>query len=355
MDTQAAAEGHLIEKIYDSLYRDPRKWSGVTDAVYEALDKVNARLVFVIRDEGVDIVSAQTDILESMNVDCMNNKEWEALKLSAPDMLFFDVSTLDELEPRKSSYSYIDGDNFFSAVFRPKPLSISNDDLHLAKVALAYLNKALRLYLRLFRERLLAGAALTASDHFALGTIFINQQARVVGINEAARSLVSKSHLVLENNRLSASDYNDSRNLSELIDKAIFRESEKALPENGFIRMSQEKKSALQLMVVPYNNTENAERVYRCSIACIVFINDPNDKIPPLLYAVSKLYDLTPKQTNVCEGLLAHKTLPQIAQELHISVDGAKYHLREIFIKTGVNRQSELMSFILSSVAGLRA
>jgi len=310
-------------------------------------------LLFVLRDQGVDIVSAEASVLKSMSVDCIDEAQWESLKRSSPELIVFDIDSQDELAPRPSSYSYIEGRDFFSALYQTKAVEANSADLRLARVALEYLNKALKLYLRLLRERLLSGASLTASEHFSLGIVFLNHQARVVGINEVGRSLINKSDLVLENHKLRLTDAGQNNKLSILIDGAMGHITDETLPENGFMRVACAENTDLQLMIVPYKNLENAERVYHCSIGCIVFLNNPNDKTQSLLHAVSKLYDLTPKQTSVCEGLLAHKTMQQIADDLHISADGAKYHLREIFIKTGVNRQSELVSLILTSVAGL--
>jgi DNA-binding CsgD family transcriptional regulator len=51
--------------------------------------------------------------------------------------------------------------------------------------------------------------------------------------------------------------------------------------------------------------------------------------------------DLTPKQRQVLELVARGRTNFEIAQELGISLDGAKWHLRELFAKLDVDSREE--------------
>ena len=54
-------------------------------------------------------------------------------------------------------------------------------------------------------------------------------------------------------------------------------------------------------------------------------------------------YGLTPAETRLIESLLSGRSLNETATALDIAITTAKTHLDNIFHKTGVNRQAELM------------
>ena len=69
-----------------------------------------------------------------------------------------------------------------------------------------------------------------------------------------------------------------------------------------------------------------------------------------LSQAHSELFDLSPREAEVAEALLAGHSLESLCALLGISRNTAKAHLQSIFRKTGTNRQSELVH-LLSNVA----
>lgn len=71
---------------------------------------------------------------------------------------------------------------------------------------------------------------------------------------------------------------------------------------------------------------------------------------PVLSPAHAELLDLSPREAEVAEALLAGHSLESLCALLEISRNTAKAHLQSIFRKTGTNRQSELVH-LLSNVA----
>lgn len=66
-----------------------------------------------------------------------------------------------------------------------------------------------------------------------------------------------------------------------------------------------------------------------------------------------KLFDLTPAETSLAILLTNGLTLEEAAEELGISKNTARAHLRSIFSKTGVTRQATLVRILLGSVVPL--
>jgi DNA-binding CsgD family transcriptional regulator len=73
-----------------------------------------------------------------------------------------------------------------------------------------------------------------------------------------------------------------------------------------------------------------------------VFIGAPPDDQDGAA-ATATAYGLTPAETRVLASLLAGRTLAETAAALGVAQGTAKTHLDNIFGKTGVTRQADLM------------
>jgi DNA-binding CsgD family transcriptional regulator len=85
-----------------------------------------------------------------------------------------------------------------------------------------------------------------------------------------------------------------------------------------------------------------------------VFIRDPERKSQPSLELVKQLFDLTPAEARLALLLADGLTLDEAAEALEIRKNTIRAHLRSIFSKTGVKRQTTLVTLMLNSVAAIR-
>ena len=86
----------------------------------------------------------------------------------------------------------------------------------------------------------------------------------------------------------------------------------------------------------------------------MIFITDPEAQTTTPTEMLERLYGLTPAEAKLA-ALLAHgKSVTEAADELHITQNTARTHLKHIFQKTGVKRQSELVKLILNSPVVLK-
>jgi DNA-binding CsgD family transcriptional regulator len=67
--------------------------------------------------------------------------------------------------------------------------------------------------------------------------------------------------------------------------------------------------------------------------------------------AVQQFFGLTPKESALALRLAAGRSLLEAARDQGISLNTARAHLRAIFAKTGVDRQSRLVGALLKSAA----
>jgi DNA-binding CsgD family transcriptional regulator len=88
----------------------------------------------------------------------------------------------------------------------------------------------------------------------------------------------------------------------------------------------------------------------RC--AAVLVMTPVGSPQAPATELVQSLYDLTPAEARVARGLVAGKTLEDIAAEQSVSRNTVRTHLRGVMEKTGCNRQAEVVA-LLSGLAAL--
>jgi len=78
----------------------------------------------------------------------------------------------------------------------------------------------------------------------------------------------------------------------------------------------------------------------------VALITDPEKRTPASTDVLIRAYKLTRKEALLAAKLFEGKSLNQAAQELAITYETARTHLRRIFSKTGTSRQAELILLI---------
>lgn len=89
------------------------------------------------------------------------------------------------------------------------------------------------------------------------------------------------------------------------------------------------------------------------AVSLIIFLYDPDRKILHLLRSACQLYELSPVETELACRLACGESLADAAAALRIKELTARGYLKQIFIKTGVNRQAALVQLLLSSTVHL--
>lgn len=78
----------------------------------------------------------------------------------------------------------------------------------------------------------------------------------------------------------------------------------------------------------------------------VALITDPERKRPTCSELLIQIYKLTPKEAMLSTKIAGGKSPRQAAEELSITYETARTHLRRIFSKTGTSRQAELVMLI---------
>ncbi len=241
-------------------------------------------------------------------------------------------------------------------VTRPESApAFSATDIETGQRLLPHLRQALDAYLSVNRDRQLTSLYGRAMAQLMVGAIVLDERGKVVECNAAASAILDlHDGLRIVGGQLEATYANDNRKLQQLVRNAMAR-SHAALTELTEAMSVNRPSGQLSwgLVVQPVSPDEWTEGKHRPSVA--VFVRDIEGKAHPPMRLAQQLFQLTPAETALAIQLANGLSLEEAAESLNIRRNTARAHLRSIFSKTGVRRQTELVRMFLNSVAWLGA
>jgi len=81
----------------------------------------------------------------------------------------------------------------------------------------------------------------------------------------------------------------------------------------------------------------------------VIYVSNPDREHIAMADKLAKLYGLTPGESRLTEALIKGESIKEYAQRNGVSVNTVRSQLKQVFGKTGVKRQSDLVRDILSS------
>lgn len=265
--------------------------------------------------------------------------------LDVRHLLGADITTKDGIECRLRITRGHDAEPFSEA------------EKGLVKRLLPHLKRSIQIHAQLdFLEcerALFAGAV----NRLLLGMVSFDQNGQIVETNpEARRILGEKDGIWLAGNNLCLDNSQESRDLQRLLRQAL---SEAGHPEHGgpamveamaVTRPSGRAKLGVLVKTVPMGPfSESKQRP-----AVVVFLRDPeSNAAQPSQELVRRLFGLTRMEAQLALLLADGLTLDEAAEQMNVRRNTARTHLRSIFCKTGVTRQTMLVRLLLNSVISL--
>jgi DNA-binding CsgD family transcriptional regulator len=100
----------------------------------------------------------------------------------------------------------------------------------------------------------------------------------------------------------------------------------------------------LRVVVTPFHSSDD---LLTDQPAAMVFFYDAGARPGSRSAVLSALYSLTPAECRVADLLTGGHELTSAADQMRMTAVTARFHLKSIFRKTGVRRQSELIRLVL--------
>jgi len=202
-----------------------------------------------------------------------------------------------------------------------------------------------------FQNRAFLAAGEVILDSLPLGAVLFSATGTAVRWNRAADDIFrANDGLFIRNGILSAADRRADAQVQKLIDDALHPTRSPRLAAARVPRPSLRRE---YLVIASPLLRQAGELTGVKAPRAVAIITDPERHEPAQADLLIQIYDLTPKEAAVAAKLSEGKSVEQVAEELSVTYETARTHLRRIFSKTRTSRQSELL-LLLARLAAIR-
>jgi len=192
--------------------------------------------------------------------------------------------------------------------------------------------------------------ALEALDQLAAGVLILDSQAHVLFANMVAREMASaRDVLVLTDGTVRCRQREQSDVLQKLVGSAIA-----GGPGGSLLLSASSRRLPVSALVTPLVGTLAVSLAAQgVQGAAAVFLSDPERHGATLIEHLQTLYRLSPTEARVAWLIARSKSIGDAAKSLGLAPETVRTHLKHIYVKTGVNRQSAL-AYLLGTAAVAR-
>lgn len=203
-------------------------------------------------------------------------------------------------------------------------------------------------------RRTLAQTAAGVLDRLPLGVMILDARGHVLLTNSKARQIVAAGDgLVVDrvSGTFRAESAEETKALLALVKRTIQGAIEPE--ESCALTISRPSlKQPLCVMVTPLAARGQTDGQRRSGVA--IFLSDPEDGVDIEEDVLRDLYGMTRVESRLALGLVRGKQLDELAKESRVSVHTVRSQLKQIFRKTGTNRQAEVVKLLLTGPAAIR-
>ena len=225
----------------------------------------------------------------------------------------------------------------------------SRDEQELCAKLLPHLRRALELQRHLERDRSVQGLYGQAIADLMVGVIVLDDRGRVLERNPVADSILQlKDGLRLVDDRIEASRAQDDAQLQQIIRDQVGAGRPGVVPAAISLRRPSGKAS-WSVLARPIGPGDWSGGTDRPAVA--LFVRDIEGRSNPHVALVQRLFDLTSREALLAIHVANGLSVDDASRVLNVRLTTARAHLRSIFAKTGVRRQTELVRIVLNSVA----
>jgi len=228
--------------------------------------------------------------------------------------------------------------------------SFTSNEVALFEYLAPHLQCAVRIHNRVAGLESGLTAATAALDRFPTGIVAVNSDAKVILTNRAADAILKRGDGLMSRDGLLAASRHQTVKLRNVIAAVSMQQHSGTPKPETVIQVHRPSGSkAFEVLVSPLPSHSSLRR----GASSVVFITDPEADVALDSRKLHELFRLTPAEIRLSIALVKGKSVPEYAHEAAISSNTARTHLKRIYSKTGVRRQSELVRLLLKSSAGI--
>lgn len=222
----------------------------------------------------------------------------------------------------------------------------TSTELDAAQELLPHLRRAMQLRLLLERSREQEKLALETLDKLTAGVLIVDSEAHVLFANIAAQEIAAaRDVLVLTDRTVRCQQREQNSIFRSLIGSAIA-----GGPGGSLLLSAPSRRLPVSALVTPLAGTlamSFAASGRRDSAA--VFLSDPERHAVASTEHLQALYKLSPTEARVAWLIARSASIGGAAKALGLAPETVRTHLKHIYAKTGVNRQSALAHLLATA------
>jgi DNA-binding CsgD family transcriptional regulator/PAS domain-containing protein len=213
-----------------------------------------------------------------------------------------------------------------------------------------HIQSAVRLHYELLSLRSLTGDLNDALETTGTAVVVCDHHGGVRFVNTAAeRVLARRDGLGIHAGRLAAQHCRGGRSLHRATAETAALAARRSQAVHTALRVERSNQGQdYELLFFPMPERHDSLRQRGGRV--LVFIHDPDARVASLRQLLCALYALTPREAELVGLLLRGHTSSAIAEELEVSRETVKTHLKAAFSKTETRSQSQLVAKVLSGV-----
>jgi DNA-binding CsgD family transcriptional regulator len=244
---------------------------------------------------------------------------------------------------------FVDGTSVANvAVLRPRSrAAFETGEIEAWKRLIPHMLRAVEIRRKMQVTGLERDSALLALDDLRVGAVLASAEGRLLLANAAAeRILAGNRGLRVSGGRLHAETPAATGRLHRLIRDAAETAAGQGTAPGGTLPLPRADGTALSVSVSPVPVSRS---LLAPTPMAMLLLSEAGAASPPAADALERVYDLTPAQARLLRALIDGKRLADYAGEAGLSMNTVKSHLRQIFEKTGENRQADLIRRVLAN------
>lgn len=227
--------------------------------------------------------------------------------------------------------------------------NFSREDLDVVNSFVDHFKLALKFLDQMAIKQIERNAFADAINQFMLGTLILDRNGKIVASNRVARDTIEQHPALCNlNGVLTLKDKQANELLYQALEN-IGRETVESRSIPTTVTIDRGNRKALGLMIRAVRTEDMLTHPVHAH--AVVFISDPQGTPEISADTLKELFGFTGSESRVAAYLANGHSLNEAADALSISINTAKSHARNIYEKTGVNKQTKFIQLISNSVA----
>jgi DNA-binding CsgD family transcriptional regulator len=196
-----------------------------------------------------------------------------------------------------------------------------------------------------------AAALAETLDAIKTAILLTDKNQRLVHANTAGESLLADGAAIQRvGDKVAALDAAANQSLQEMLKQATIGDVALARANVSVLLPARDGLSYLA-QVLPLTGGARRTTVAGQSAVAAIFVRNARLELPHPLNVIASRYALTPTEMRVLMMIVDVGGTPAVAAALGVSQATVRTHLREIFAKTGLTRQADLVKLVASHMS----